>query len=126
MEQNYRGLPALVRHFGKDSGVLINFQPFVGKAGDPHWVQDLDSLRSVIHELIVLQSQGFPVIANADVLNGFMDYGPMRISIEMRLGGDCFVRGARVVATKLLCQLMHGSPQCHQPRCTARSRCVLM
>lgn len=74
MEQNYRGLPALVRHFGKSSGVLINFQPFVGKAGDPHWVKDLVSLRSVLSELIDLQKQGFPVIANADVLNGFMDY----------------------------------------------------
>src|SRR5208282_2868416 len=28
MEQNYRGLPALIRHFGKNSKVQINFQPY--------------------------------------------------------------------------------------------------
>lgn len=74
MEQNYRGLPALTRHFGKDSGVLVNFQPFVGKKGDPHWVRDLKSLREVIDELIALQKEGYPIIANERVLNGFMDY----------------------------------------------------
>ena len=74
LEQNYRGLPALVRHFGKHSGVLINFQPFVGKKGDSHWVQDLVALRGVIDELIALQNDGYPIIANDRILNGFMDY----------------------------------------------------
>lgn len=74
VEQNYRGLPDLVRHFGKRSGVLVNFQPFVGKKGDPHWVQDLAALRGVMDELISLQKEGYPIIANADIINGFMDY----------------------------------------------------
>lgn len=74
MEQNYRGLPQLVRHFGKQSRVLINFQPFVGVKGDQHWVQDLSSLRGVMDELIALQKEGYPIIANAQVINGFMDY----------------------------------------------------
>ena len=74
MEQNYRGLPDLVRHFGKRSGVLVNFQPFVGKKGDPHWVQDLTSLRAVMDELVALQREGYPIMANEHVINGFMDY----------------------------------------------------
>ena len=74
MEQNYRGLPDLVRHFGKRSGVLVNFQPFVGKKGDRHWVQDLASLRRVMEELIALQKDGYPIVANERVINGFADY----------------------------------------------------
>ena len=74
MEQNYRGLPDLVRRFGKRSGVLVNFQPFVGAKGNRHWVQDMDSLRRVIDELISLQNDGYPIIANERVLDGFMDY----------------------------------------------------
>jgi len=74
MEQNYRGLPDLVRHFGKRSRVLINFQPFVGKKGDRHWVQDLTSLRRVMDELIALQKDGYPIVANERVINGFMGY----------------------------------------------------
>lgn len=74
MEQNYRGLPALVRHFGKRSKVQINFQPFVGKEGDPHWVKDHDSLRGVLDELIALQEEGYPVIANRHVIDSFMEY----------------------------------------------------
>lgn len=74
MEQNYRGFPNLIRHFGKNSGVLVNFQPFVGKAGDPHWVRDMKSLRAVLDEIIALQREGYPIIANEDVINGFMDY----------------------------------------------------
>jgi MoaA/NifB/PqqE/SkfB family radical SAM enzyme len=74
LEQNYRGLPDLVRHFGKDGGVLINFQPFVGKRGDRHWVQDPASLRSVLDELIALQKEGYPIVANERVINQFMEY----------------------------------------------------
>ena len=74
MEQNYRGLPDLVRHFGKRSKVQINFQPFVGVEGDPHWVQDLDRLSGVLEELKAMQLEGYPIIANADVLNGFLSY----------------------------------------------------
>ena len=74
MEQNYRTLPALVRHFGRDSKVLLNFQPFNGLNGDPHWIQDVKLLRGVLDELLDLRDQGYPIVANEGVLNGFMDY----------------------------------------------------
>lgn len=74
MEQNYRGLPALVRHFGKHSRVLVSFQPFAGAIGDRHWVQDLASLRSVLDELIAMQKDGYPIVANEQAINGFQDY----------------------------------------------------
>ena len=74
MEQNYRGLPNLVRHFGKGSKVQISFQPFVGKPENPHWVRDFTSLRAVLDELIALQEEGYPIIANRQVIDGFMEY----------------------------------------------------
>src|SRR6185436_18783800 len=55
MEQNYRKLPDLVRHFGRYGKVQVNIQPFVGIKGDRHWVQDIDSLRGVLNELLALQ-----------------------------------------------------------------------
>ena len=74
MEQNYRGLPSLVRHFGKNSGVQINFQPYVGKTGDPFWVQDLSNLRQVIAELKTLRHEGYPIIGNDQTLDNFFEY----------------------------------------------------
>src|ERR1051325_1099077 len=74
MEQNYRGLPDLVRFFGRNSKVQVNFQPFVGKNGDPHWVRDLKTLRGVVDELIDLQRQGYPIIGNAGSLEAFYEY----------------------------------------------------
>jgi len=47
MEQNYRSLPDLVRHFGKHSKVQINFQPYVGPREQPFWVKDLARLAEV-------------------------------------------------------------------------------
>jgi len=74
MEQNYRALPSLVRHFGRDSKVQINFQPYSGETGNPHWIQDLASLRAVLDELIALQREGYPIIGDAQVIESFMDY----------------------------------------------------
>src|SRR5262245_61154688 len=74
MEQNYRGLPALVRHFGRESNVLINFQPFSGLNGDRHWIQDLDSLRKVLDELLALHDEGYPIVGDREIISGFMDY----------------------------------------------------
>jgi MoaA/NifB/PqqE/SkfB family radical SAM enzyme len=74
MEQNYRKLPELVKHFGKNSRVMINFQPFVGKQGDPFWVQDLAALRGVFDELLDLQREGYGVVGNAKQFEGFHDY----------------------------------------------------
>src|SRR6185436_15944373 len=74
MEQNYRKLPDLVRHFGRHSKVQVNFQPFVGAKGDRHWVTDLPALRAVLDEIIALQQDGYSVIGNSDVLNNFYDY----------------------------------------------------
>jgi len=74
LEQNYRTLPDLVRHFGKDSGVQINFQPYSGEQGAPFWVQDLDKLAEVIEELKVLRSEGYPIVGNDQTMDGFFEY----------------------------------------------------
>ncbi len=74
MEQNYRGLPAIVRHFGKNSGVQINFQPYVGTNDRPFWIKDLASLRAVLDELQQLAKDGYPVIASERQLNDFYEY----------------------------------------------------
>ncbi len=74
MEQNYRTLPDLVRHFGKDSGVQVNFQPYVGEKGAPFWVLDLQNLRRIIEELKELQRNGYPIIGNEQTLENFFVY----------------------------------------------------
>lgn len=74
LEQNFRTLPTLVRHFGRDAGVQINFQPYVGSPDDPHWPRDLAALRATLDDLIALQAEGYPVIGNAQVIQGFLDY----------------------------------------------------
>jgi len=74
MEQNYRGLPDLVRHFGKSSRLQIHFQPYVGFKGAPFWIKDLQDLRRVIDELMALQKEGYPVVGNAATFQGFYDY----------------------------------------------------
>lgn len=92
MEQNYRQLPDLVRHFGKNSRVQVNFQPFVGLMGNPHWVQDLDNLKRVLDELMALQREGYSVIGNEQQFQGFWDYlaNPPQMGASLRhldLGG---------------------------------------
>jgi MoaA/NifB/PqqE/SkfB family radical SAM enzyme len=74
MEQNYRYLPDLVRHFGKRSGVQVHFQPYVGLKGDPFWVQDMQDLKRVFKEILDLRSQGYSVIGNEGQFDGFWDY----------------------------------------------------
>ena len=74
MEQNYRTLPDLVRHFGRHSKVQINFQPFVGYKADPFWVQDLDNLKKVFAEILALQREGYSVMGNEQQFQGFWDY----------------------------------------------------
>jgi len=74
MEQNYRTLPALVRHFGRDAQLQVNFQPFVGPAGDPHWVKDPVALGAVLDELAELQRGGHPIMGGPAALAGFREY----------------------------------------------------
>jgi len=74
MEQNYRGLPDLVRHFGKQSPVQINFQPYVGMAGSRFWVSDLANLRRVFDELLSLQQEGYRVMASPQQYESFNHY----------------------------------------------------
>jgi len=74
MDQNYRKLPDLVRHFGKHSKVQINFQPFVGANGDRHNVRDLDALRAVFDELLALQAEGYGVVGNGQIFDGMHGY----------------------------------------------------
>jgi MoaA/NifB/PqqE/SkfB family radical SAM enzyme len=92
MEQNYRGLPALVRHFGRNSGVQINFQPYVGDIHQPFWIKDIDAFKGVLDEIRALQRDGYSVIASDRQLNGFLEYfasppqmGNMR---HLDLGGE--------------------------------------
>jgi MoaA/NifB/PqqE/SkfB family radical SAM enzyme len=74
MEQNYRGLPDLVRHFGRNSQVQVNFQPYVGREGSDFWVYDLDDLRRVFDELIELRCDGYSVVGDEAQFEGFMRY----------------------------------------------------
>jgi MoaA/NifB/PqqE/SkfB family radical SAM enzyme len=74
MEQNYRGLPALVRHFGKDIKAQVHFQPYVGAINDPFWIKDLNALRGVFEELRQLRTEGYPVMLSDTQLTGFMEY----------------------------------------------------
>ena len=74
MEQNYRGLPDLVRHFGKNTPVQVNFQPYVGKSGDPFWVQDKQDLRRVLDEIRALRDEGYRVIGDDSQFDGFYEY----------------------------------------------------
>jgi MoaA/NifB/PqqE/SkfB family radical SAM enzyme len=74
MEQNYRGLPDLVRHFGKQSPVQVNFQPYVGKSGDPFWVEDKQNLRRVLDEIRALRDEGYRVIGDDSAFDGFYEY----------------------------------------------------
>lgn len=74
MEQNYRTLPDLIRHFGERPKVQFNFQPFVGVKEDPHWVQNPEGLKEVLAEIRGLQQQGYPVIGDEGTFQGFYDY----------------------------------------------------
>ena len=74
MEQNYRSLPDLVRHFGKNSKVQINFQPYVGPREQPFWVKDLARLAEVLTELQALQQAGYSIIGNQQTFEGFLAY----------------------------------------------------
>jgi MoaA/NifB/PqqE/SkfB family radical SAM enzyme len=74
MEQNYRTLPDLVRHFGKDSKLQFNFQPFVGVKEDPHWVRDSEGLKGMLQEIRDLQREGYPVMGDEATFQGFCDY----------------------------------------------------
>ena len=74
MEQNYRSLPDLVRHFGKHSKVQINFQPYVGPREQPFWVKDLARLAEVFAELQALQREGYSIIGNQQTFEGFLAY----------------------------------------------------
>lgn len=74
MEQNYRTLPDLVRYFGKNGGVQVNFQPYVGRREDPFYVKDLKRLAEVIAELKTLLQEGYPIIGNYHTIDGFFAY----------------------------------------------------
>ncbi len=92
MEQNYKGLPDLIRHFGRGSKVQVNFQPYVGKRGEPFWVQDLKKLREVFDEILELRQQGYSVVGNKGLFDGFLEYfaNPPMSDSKMRhldLGG---------------------------------------
>jgi MoaA/NifB/PqqE/SkfB family radical SAM enzyme len=74
MEQNYRGLPDLVRYFGKHSKVQVHFQPYTGRSGQPFWVRDLEDLRRVFSELLDLRREGYSVVGDEALFDGFYKY----------------------------------------------------
>jgi MoaA/NifB/PqqE/SkfB family radical SAM enzyme len=74
MEQNYRGLPDLVRYFGKNSKAQVNFQPYAGPRNAPFWVRDLQDLRRVFDELLDLKRQGYSLVGDAALFDGFHQY----------------------------------------------------
>jgi MoaA/NifB/PqqE/SkfB family radical SAM enzyme len=74
MEQNYRGLPDLVRHFGRHSKVQVNLQPYTGRSGQPFWVHDLQDLRRVFNELLDLRREGYSVVGDEALFDGFYEY----------------------------------------------------
>jgi MoaA/NifB/PqqE/SkfB family radical SAM enzyme len=74
MKQNYRGLPDMVRYFGKGSKARLHFQPYVGLKDDPHWVTDIEALKRVFQEILELQLEGYSVIGNAQLFEGFVNY----------------------------------------------------
>jgi MoaA/NifB/PqqE/SkfB family radical SAM enzyme len=74
MEQNYRGLPNMVRYLGKGSKARLHLQPYVGRKDDPHWVKDTEALKGVFQEILDLQLEGYSVIGNAQLFDGFLHY----------------------------------------------------
>jgi MoaA/NifB/PqqE/SkfB family radical SAM enzyme len=92
MEQNYRGLPDLVRHFGKNSTVQINFRPYVGEINQPFFPKDMAAFTAVINQIKDLRNQGYSVIASDRQLDGFIEYfnAPPQMGSNLRfldLGG---------------------------------------
>lgn len=91
MEQNYRGLPALVRHFGKDAKIQVHFQPYVGLASDVFWIKDLKSFADILHELRGLRKEGYPLILNDRHLEQFIEYfskPPVGLLRHLDLAGE--------------------------------------
>jgi MoaA/NifB/PqqE/SkfB family radical SAM enzyme len=74
MEQNYRQLPDMVRHFGQRSKVQLHLQPYVGLKGNPHWVKDIEALKCVFQEILGLQREGHSVIGDDQLFDGFLHY----------------------------------------------------
>jgi MoaA/NifB/PqqE/SkfB family radical SAM enzyme len=75
MDQNYRSLPDLVRYFGKDGRIQINFQPYVGAAADnPFFIKDLGAFAEVVEELVELKHSGFPIVGDEHALRQFVEY----------------------------------------------------
>ncbi len=73
-EINFHTLPDLVRHFGKEGPVQVNFQPFVGSKDDPHWVKNLSGFAGMVKELKSLRDDGYPIIGDDETLDGFVHY----------------------------------------------------
>jgi MoaA/NifB/PqqE/SkfB family radical SAM enzyme len=75
MDQNYRSLPDLVRYFGKDSKIQINFQPYVGASlNNPFFIKDLDAFAEVVEELVELKRSGYPIVGQEASLRQFIEY----------------------------------------------------
>lgn len=73
-DQNYRGLPALVRHLSKHPEVQLHLQPYVGSAESSFWVKNLADLDHTMTELIRLAREGNNVLMDERTAEGFVRY----------------------------------------------------
>lgn len=75
MDQNYKNLPDLVRHFGKHSKIQIHFQPYVGEVSDdPFYIKDISAFKDMLDELVKLRHEGYPIIGQDHTFADFVDY----------------------------------------------------
>jgi len=85
-EINYRSLPQMIRHFGKDGQVQVNPQNFYWVAGgEQFWIKDADNFSAVIEELISLKKEGYSLMPSPEALRGMVDYfrNPPRANNEL-------------------------------------------
>jgi MoaA/NifB/PqqE/SkfB family radical SAM enzyme len=84
-ELNYRSLPQMVRHFGRQRKVQINPQNFYLVAGgEQYWVKDVDNLAAVVEELVALRQDGYGLVPTPQDLRNMVPYfrNPPARSVE--------------------------------------------
>jgi MoaA/NifB/PqqE/SkfB family radical SAM enzyme len=74
MNQTYKGLPELVRHFKKYPEVQVHLQTYVGPADTDFWINDTGDLRRVLNEVLELRESGHNVVLDAHTVEGFVGY----------------------------------------------------
>jgi MoaA/NifB/PqqE/SkfB family radical SAM enzyme len=74
-EMNYRSLPQMVRHFGKNAKVQINPQAFsMIEGGEQFWIKNADEFGAIVDELIALRQEGYFIVPSKEMLHGMIAY----------------------------------------------------